>query len=473
MKASFGKREEALSNSVSKSTHKMLANLWEKKDIPEEGWPEHMVERLLSWLASHDTNNRVDSISIGAGEREGRVASPLVRRLHCNLSHGVGRSGSLDEIQPKAIGSSMLACLANEFALHSLHVAGISTCKAAIVVPLCTGMSLSLCMTSFRKQRPNAKYVVWSRIDQKSCFKSIYHAGFKPIIVDLVRERDALVTDVQSIARILEERGKQVVCVMTTTSCFAPRSPDNLPAIARICAEHGVPHLVNNAYGVQSEHCCRLINEASTSGRLDAFVQSLDKNFQVPVGGAIIAARKQSVINSIAKTYPGRASLVPARDLVLTLLHTGKRGFIQSLEQQKRLFNFVRRKLESFANHIGECVYEVETNEISLAMTLGTIPVEKQTLFGSILFNRGITGARVIPANVKTITLEGCEFQNFGSHTDEKHGGYLNMACGVGMTEVEIDELFNRLPLAYSSFMKELHKDDRCSCNNLQDDDSI
>ena len=190
-------------------------------------------------------------------------------------------------------------------------------------------------MTSFRKQRPNAKYVVWSRIDQKSCFKSIYHAGFEPIIVDLVREGDALVTDVQSIARVLEERGKQaqcfilrrswkgrvgesssiskgsdsaekeesgeqeeiprphtlildsslsmnvsfgklcnefiikmmeirivqIVCVMTTTSCFAPRSPDNLPAIARICAEHGVPHLVNNAYGVQSEHCCRLLNE--------------------------------------------------------------------------------------------------------------------------------------------------------------------------------------------------------------------
>ena len=80
-------------------------------------------------------------------------------------------------------------------------------------------------------------------------------------------------------------------------------------------------------------------------------------------------------------------------------------------------------------------------------MTLGTVPVEKQTLFGSILFNRGITGARygnyfiisfllihfrVIPANAKTVTLEGCEFQNFGSHTDEKHGGYLNMACGVG-----------------------------------------
>ena len=79
-------------------------------------------------------------------------------------------------------------------------------------MPLCTGMSLSLCMTSFRKQRPNAKYVVWSRIDQKSCFKSIYHAGFEPIIVDLVREGDALVTDVQSIARILEERGKQVLC---------------------------------------------------------------------------------------------------------------------------------------------------------------------------------------------------------------------------------------------------------------------
>ena len=54
--------------------------------------------------------------------------------------------------------------------------------------------------------------MVWSRIDQKSCFKSIYHAGFEPIIVDLVREGDALVTDVQSIERILEERGKQVLC---------------------------------------------------------------------------------------------------------------------------------------------------------------------------------------------------------------------------------------------------------------------
>ena len=38
---------------------------------------------------------------------------------------------------------------------------------------------------------------------------------------------------------------------------------------------------------------------------------------------------------------------MPARDLVLTLLHTGKRGFIQSLEQQKRFENILTREMSS------------------------------------------------------------------------------------------------------------------------------
>lgn len=105
------------------------------------------------------------------------------------MSHGIGRSGNLTEVQPKALGSSMLGSLANDFAHQTLKLLGISTCnynvyfvgftscKAAIVVPLCTGMSLSLCMTTFRRQRPSARYVVWLRVDQKSCLKSIMHAG--------------------------------------------------------------------------------------------------------------------------------------------------------------------------------------------------------------------------------------------------------------------------------------------------------
>ncbi|KAK6045420.1 hypothetical protein COOONC_17074 [Cooperia oncophora] len=90
----------------------------------------------------------------------------------------------------------------------------------------------------------------------------------------------------------------------------------------------------------------------------------------------------------------GRASCVPSRDLVLTLLHQGRRGLLEAYDTQRRLFHKMKRRLSSFAAEIGECVYDVDDNQISLAMTLSSIPPEKQSLFGSILFNRGITGAR-------------------------------------------------------------------------------
>ncbi|ETN81727.1 putative O-phosphoseryl-tRNA(Sec) selenium transferase [Necator americanus] len=124
MRASFGSGEAEYSRIVSKASAKMLNSLWEKKQIPEEGWPDHALDLFLSWLACHDTNNRVDIKTVGAGEREGRVVCSFVRKLHCNLSHGIGRSGNIGDIQPKALGSSMLACLANEFALHALQEIG-------------------------------------------------------------------------------------------------------------------------------------------------------------------------------------------------------------------------------------------------------------------------------------------------------------------------------------------------------------
>ena len=42
---------------------------------------------------------------------------------------------------------------------------------------MATGMSLMLCMLAFRLRRPDARYVIWPRIDQKSCIKSMITAG--------------------------------------------------------------------------------------------------------------------------------------------------------------------------------------------------------------------------------------------------------------------------------------------------------
>ncbi len=53
-------------------------------------------------------------------------------------------------------------------------------------------------------------------------------------------------------------------------------------AQAKLCAIHGIAHVVNNAYGVQSAALCALLTAACRRGRVDAFVQSTDKNFMAP-----------------------------------------------------------------------------------------------------------------------------------------------------------------------------------------------
>lgn len=111
------------------------------------------------------------------------------------LGHGIGRSGDIAAIQPKAAGSSLLMKLTNNLVLdcikrcgkennhlllnHLVHILGITLTKACIVIPVATGMGLVLTFLSLRQSRPQAKYIIWPRIDQKSCFKSIITAGLK------------------------------------------------------------------------------------------------------------------------------------------------------------------------------------------------------------------------------------------------------------------------------------------------------
>ena len=78
-----------------------------------------------------------------------------------------------------------------------------------------------------------------------------------------------------------------------------------LPEISVLCSERNIAHVVNNAYGVQASKCMHLIQEATRVGRIDAFVQSTDKNFLVPVGGAIVASSNADFVKKVAQTYPG------------------------------------------------------------------------------------------------------------------------------------------------------------------------
>ena len=65
---------------------------------------------------------------------------------------------------------------------------------------------------------------------------------------------------------------------------------------------------VNNAYGIQSSKCMSILEEAGRldkGRRVDAFVQSTDKNLMVPVGGAIIAGFDDYFVRKVSGTYPG------------------------------------------------------------------------------------------------------------------------------------------------------------------------
>ena len=51
--------------------------------------------------------------------------------------------------------------------------------------------------------------------------------GFEPVIIQNLLEGDELRTDVAAIEKaILEKEPANILCVMSTTSCFAPRTTE-------------------------------------------------------------------------------------------------------------------------------------------------------------------------------------------------------------------------------------------------------
>lgn len=219
-----------------------------------------------------DSNNFPSNCTVG--EREARIISNIVARRHFRMGHGIGRSSDLEEVQPKAAGSSLMYKLTNALVLEVIRymgkicnsvllnmnkeilryqeifsIAGVKSIAGCFLSPMATGMSLVLCMLTFKQDRPRAKYVLWSRIDQKSSFKSIFTAGLEPIVIETKIVGDEVKTDMQRLESQMAALGESVACVLTTTSCFAPRASDSIDSIAALCTQYNIPHLVNNAYG--------------------------------------------------------------------------------------------------------------------------------------------------------------------------------------------------------------------------------
>lgn len=278
------------------------------------------------------------------------------------------------------------------------------------------------------------------------------------MVVENVLEGDELRTDLEAVERKIEELGAEnILCVHSTTSCFAPRVPDRLEELSSLCSKHDIPHIVNNAYGVQSSKCMHLIQQGARVGRIDAFVQSLDKNFMVPVGGAIIAGFDESFIQEISKMYPGRASASPSLDVLITLLTLGVSGYKKYLSERKEIYSFLAEQLKSLASAHGERLLHTPHNPISLAMSLDGLQANSDkavTQLGSMLFTRQVSGARVIPLG-KEQTVSGHTFRGFMSHSDSYPCPYLNAASAVGITREDVTVCIKRLDKCLKTLKKE------------------
>ena len=115
-----------------RNREQLLTELLSQRRLPRDGWDDLSVRLLLDQLAAMDSNNF--RANAGAGEREARIYSPMVRKKkknhenffnfinemtvgvcghqvaqrHFHLCHGVGRSGDIAAVQPKAAGSSLI-----------------------------------------------------------------------------------------------------------------------------------------------------------------------------------------------------------------------------------------------------------------------------------------------------------------------------------------------------------------------------
>ncbi|KAM8704514.1 hypothetical protein ACLKA7_009028 [Drosophila subpalustris] len=439
-------------------TQRRFKELLEKRKLPEDGWSDEEIEALVHQIAALDSNNF--GHKVGLGEREARIACKLVARRHYNFGHGIGRSGDLLEAQPKAAGSTLLANLTNALLLDLMQALGLSTCRGCFLVPMATGMTLTLCLLALRKRRPNSKYVLWSRIDQKSCFKAITAAGLQPVIINnlVLTEEQSLVTDSDKFRQLIDDLGADnILCLYTTTSCFAPRNSDDIVEIAKLAKLMALPHLVNNAYGLQCNAITTQLDRAQRVGRIDYFVQSTDKNLLVPVGGAIVASCDEELLKHLASSYAGRASSSQTLDVFMTLLSLGRMGYLNLLKERRNHFQYLKQRLQQFATMHHEAVPQCPNNDISLALTLSSLSAtagdRKITELGAMLHTRGISGVRVVSVG-QTKSIDGYEFKDFGSHREQLSVPYLTVAASLGVARAEIDKFFEVLEKCWTQFIK-------------------
>ena len=458
----IGKSYTQIGKELISSHEKLFQNLLNTRSLPDEPLNQNTINYILNIFSNMDSNN--GPYHIGIGEREGRIISPLVHQRNYGLVHGIGRSGNINDLQPKACGSSLLTQLTNALLKNLLHSIGMTFIKDIIILPFATGMALTISFLTLRLIKPKAKYIIWSRIDQKTCLKCIITSGYEPVIINPIpnpKNDYELETDIQGIKNCIEKYGvENILCICSTTSCFAPRGYDNIEEISEICKKMKLFHVINNAYGIYCTKIIDMINKADKVGTVSLVISSTDKNFMVPVGGSLVYSSNSEMVEKIKKNYPGRASISPLLDLFISFLEMGKNKYKKLIVDRKEKYKILIQKIEEIAKKYEEKVIALNNNKISILFTLGKI-VEKSgnkdaKEIGSMCYNRQISGVRVITSSKgQSKNIAGYDFVNYGSSCDNyKYLPYLTFSCAIGITDEEINGFVNKIDKIFESFIK-------------------
>ena len=458
----IGKSYNQIGKELMSSHENIFQNILNTRSIPDEPLNQNTINYILNYISNMDSNN--GPYHIGIGEREGRIISNLVNQRNYGLVHGIGRSGNISDLQPKACGSSLLVQLTNSLLKNLLKSIGMSFIKDIIILPFATGMALTLSYLTLRLLKPKAKYIIWSRIDQKTCLKCIITSGFEPLIINPIPNKKndyEIETDIEQIKTVIDKYGvDNILCITSTTSCFAPRCYDNIEEISKICYEKKIFHVINNAYGIYCTKIIDLLNKADKIGDISLIVSSTDKNFMVPVGGSFIYSSNEDLVQKIKKNYPGRASISPIIDLFITFLEMGKNKYKALIKERKEKYDILIKKMEKVAIKFGEKIIAMNGNKISILFTLKNI-VEKSgnkdaKEIGSMCFNRQISGVRIITSSKgEKKNIAGYDFLNYGSSCDDyKYLPYMTFSCAIGIKDEEIDGFVNKIDKIFENFIK-------------------
>ncbi len=401
-----------------------IRDVLNRRRFPEKGLTDLQLEMMFQLLSSLDTDKDPEAARVG--EREARIASPFIGRLSAGFNHGVGRSGKLAAPQPKAPGASLMQQVANSVALDAIRKLGLSNMKSGIVTPLSTGMSIALILSALRREH-GTKQVLFPRIDHTSPHRAIAFAGLEKVVVPTLIEGDAVRVDLDELQRQIEETESSAV--LATTTFFPPREPDPVKDIAKSCAKHDVPLVINNAYGVQSDRIMSEIRSAADAGHVTAVVQSSDKNFLAPVGASIIASPSEEIVEQVAETYAGRASAAPIVQTLAALLAIGLENYRGLQLEQSENLKLLNERMNEIADKIGQRVLSV-WNPVACALTMDGLDVNE---VGARLYNSRVTGPRAVAKGA------------FGSSCENYPHSYLVMNAAIGASKNDIETATTKL----------------------------